>query len=72
MAGMGNKTNFRPRLALCTLVAFVGTIPSSLLAQDPAAKTANAGRKPNVIFILGDDIGWGDLGCYVTVDGSSC
>lgn len=25
---------------------------------------APAGRKPNIIFILGDDLGWGELGCY--------
>ena len=28
------------------------------------ASTAAAARKPNVIFILSDDLGYGDLGCY--------
>ena len=36
---------------------------SLLLACLGAALTA-AETKPNVIFILADDIGYGDLGCY--------
>jgi len=36
--------------------------PRAASAAPVASSTA--GRKPNVVFILGDDIGWGDLGCY--------
>ena len=25
-----------------------------------------ASRNPNIIFIMADDMGWGDLGCYVS------
>src|SRR5262245_56809935 len=25
---------------------------------------AEPGKGPNVVFILADDLGWGDLGCY--------
>ncbi len=30
----------------------------------PWSMTAQAGARPNVIFIFADDLGWGDLGCY--------
>jgi arylsulfatase len=32
-----------------------------LLALAPALRAAD---KPNVVYILADDLGWGDLGCY--------
>lgn len=33
-------------------------------ACDASAKTGNDGKKPNIIFIMCDDMGYGDLGCY--------
>ena len=27
-------------------------------------KTPASGKKPNIVFIMSDDVGWGDLGCY--------
>jgi arylsulfatase len=32
-------------------------------AQD-ATPTASGGKRPNIVVIMSDDVGWGDLGCY--------
>ena len=42
-------------------------LPLLLLALHFAlhfAAVGHAGEKPNVVLIYGDDVGWGDLGCY--------
>jgi arylsulfatase A-like enzyme len=45
--------NWIRRLRRCALAA-VALLASPIAAAD----------KPNIVFILADDLGWGDLGCY--------
>lgn len=46
-------------LAMAVLTASLS--PNRMQAAAPAA---SAGAKPNILFILADDLGWGDLSCY--------
>jgi arylsulfatase len=54
-------------LGTSTLVA-AATLTSAALAQAqkaaPAAQPAPSGRKPNILLIMADDIGWFDVGAY--------
>jgi arylsulfatase A-like enzyme len=41
-----------------------GALAGALLARTPNSSLAAPTERPNVLFILADDLGWGDLSCY--------
>src|SRR6266550_5771988 len=50
-------------LLMATAALFSAVAPAQ--AQDsPSPSSGAAGKKPNILFIMGDDIGWMQPGCY--------
>ena len=43
----------------CLMLLMLGGILSPLVANDRPDV-----RKPNIVLIVADDLGWGELGCY--------
>ena len=68
LTGRRNLLKGASGLALGALGAATGTTrqPGAAAAQDatPEASPRASGKKPNVVVIMSDDVGWGDLGCY--------
>ena len=43
---------------------FIGGTIAATAASSAIFSTASASTRPNILFILADDMGWGDLSCY--------
>lgn len=57
------KTNYRLPVLFSLAVFFIlGNISSGQTSTEKQ-KTATT-KKPNIVFIMADDLGWGELGCY--------
>jgi arylsulfatase len=52
-------------LTVLTVSAALLCATISVQAVDsPSPSSGAAGKKPNILVIVTDDVGWGDLGCY--------
>ncbi|MFT5223319.1 MAG: arylsulfatase A [Glaciecola sp.] len=52
------------RQILQVTAAAAGSLLSQAATFPSAASKAGAGNRPNIVLILADDLGWGELGCF--------
>jgi len=63
--GLDRRTMLLSGASLFALASVVGVGPASAADQPkPAAAPAASGGQPNILFIMGDDIGWFNIGAY--------
>src|SRR5260370_319277 len=51
-------------LVAASALTAVGLTTPTQAQQQPATPSATAGQRPNIVFIMGDDIGWFNIGAY--------
>jgi arylsulfatase A-like enzyme len=57
-------TDGRERLTITRRTALAGALGTAALAASGPALAQAGGRKPNVLYIMADDLGYADLSCY--------
>jgi arylsulfatase A-like enzyme len=61
---MTKMLNKRKRSQAHRLNRELGIVLLAVLLVSPVCQSLNASDKPNIVIILGDDIGFSDIGCY--------
>jgi arylsulfatase A len=56
-----NKADLKKVIMKLTSILLVGVLS---ITSQLAAQKKSPSKKPNIIFILADDLGYGDIGCY--------
>jgi arylsulfatase A-like enzyme len=64
MKGRYSMTDSRGRLTLTRRTALAGALGTAALAATRPALGQPGPRKPNVLYIMADDLGYADLSCY--------
>jgi len=58
------KRPLKLKLRATLILAFLSSVVGVARAADGSAGKPAAASTPNILFILADDLGWGDLRCY--------
>jgi arylsulfatase len=58
------KIEFTGRLSLTRALLVTALVAATAAAPAAYSSTASTGKRPNIVIILGDDLGFSDMGCF--------